>query len=203
VPDSHLLGLLGAHQVLTTGHLARLTGRPERTVQYRLGVLHRAGLVSRHRAGWRSAPARITVALTAFGVTVVGAEASQSWSEDPTGIRTLATLSDFWLGLQDNGSAAGLAHTAAPPDPREGLKASAKQSDRRPPVDDPNQVTFCYAIRTVTGDEGRKVRAAQAKAIKELLRWLNSQRHEMAVRGTRWAEATRLNHDGRARRGRA
>lgn len=71
------------------------------------------------------------------------------------------------------------AHTPALPDPRDGLKGSAKQSDRRPPVDAPDQVTFRYVIRTVTGDEGRKVRAAQAKAIKELLRWLDSQRHEM------------------------
>ena len=47
--DRRLLGLLGEHGVLTTGQLVRLTELPERTVQHRLGRLHRAGLVSRFR----------------------------------------------------------------------------------------------------------------------------------------------------------
>ena len=107
-PDRHLLALLGAHQVLTTGHLARLTGTPERTVQYRLGVLHRAGLVSRRRPRAAIGTSPYHCWLTAFGATVVGVEPPQSWNEDPTGMRTLATLSDLWLGLRDDGSAAGL-----------------------------------------------------------------------------------------------
>lgn len=49
VADRRLLALIGEHEVLTSGQLVRLTGMPERTVQHRLGVLYRAGLVDRHR----------------------------------------------------------------------------------------------------------------------------------------------------------
>ncbi len=47
--DRRLLGLLGAHEALTSGQLVRLTGLPERTVQHRLGLLYRAGLLHRVR----------------------------------------------------------------------------------------------------------------------------------------------------------
>ena len=63
-------------------------------------------------------------------------------------------------------------------DARDTLKVPPKQSDRRPAVAAPDQVTFRWVIHTVTGDDGRKVRAAQAKAIKELLTWLDNQRRD-------------------------
>jgi DNA-binding transcriptional ArsR family regulator len=47
--ERQVLVLLGAHEVLTSGQLVRLTGLPERTVQHRLGLLYRAGLVNRVR----------------------------------------------------------------------------------------------------------------------------------------------------------
>lgn len=58
--DEELLGLLGAHQVLTSTQLVRLAGLPERTVQHRLGLLWRAGLLNRVARPVRSAPAPIT-----------------------------------------------------------------------------------------------------------------------------------------------
>ena len=44
-----LLALLGTHEVLTSGQLVCLTGLPERTVQHRLGLLYRDGLLNRVR----------------------------------------------------------------------------------------------------------------------------------------------------------
>lgn len=108
--DRHLLALLGEHQVLTTGQLVRLTGMPERTVQYRLGVLYRAGLVSRHRPRAAVGTSSYHVWLTAFGADAAGA-GHEPWNEDPAGVRTNAALNELWLGLRDHGPAAGLTLT--------------------------------------------------------------------------------------------
>lgn len=43
---------------------------------------------------------------------------------------------------------------------------------------DPDQVTFQWVVHTVTGDRGREVRAAQARAIKEFLTWLDTQQRD-------------------------
>lgn len=40
-----VLALFAAHEVLASSQVVRLTGLPERTVQHRLGLLGRAGLL--------------------------------------------------------------------------------------------------------------------------------------------------------------
>lgn len=109
--DRHLLGLLREHEVLTTNHLVRLTGMPERTVQHRLGVLYRTGLVNRHRPQATVGTCPYHVWLTPFGADAIGAELPRPWSEDLSGLRTGAALSDLWLGLLDHGPAIGLVVT--------------------------------------------------------------------------------------------
>lgn len=106
-PDRQLLVLLGAHQVLTTAQLRRLTGMPERTVQHRLGVLCRAGFVNRQRPRVAVGTAPYHCWLTAFGAAAVGVGPPAPWSEDPAGLQTTAGMSDLWLGLT-NASSAGL-----------------------------------------------------------------------------------------------
>lgn len=44
--DEVVVALLGAYEVVTSSQLVRLTGLPERTVQHRIGLRYRAGLVS-------------------------------------------------------------------------------------------------------------------------------------------------------------
>ncbi len=107
-PDRRLLVLLAEHRVLTTRQLARLTAIPERTVQYRLGVLFRTGLVSRHRPRTAVGTCPYHCWLTAFGTAAVGAEQAASWSEDPMGMRTVAAISDLWIDIEDHGPTAGL-----------------------------------------------------------------------------------------------
>ncbi|MDA8399861.1 MAG: hypothetical protein M0008_07425 [Actinomycetota bacterium] len=43
--DEVVLALFAAHEVLASSQVVRLTGLPERTVQHRLGLLGRAGLL--------------------------------------------------------------------------------------------------------------------------------------------------------------
>ena len=109
--DRHLLALLGEHQVLTTTQLVRLAGVPERTVQHRLSILYQAGLVSRSRPRAAVGTSPYHVWLTAFGAEAVGAGPPEPWSEDPGGVRTVAALSELWLGLRFHGPAAGLTLT--------------------------------------------------------------------------------------------
>jgi hypothetical protein len=106
--DRRLLGVIGEHQVLTAGQLVRLTGMLERTVQHRLGVLYRAGLVSRYRphAAFGTSPYHCW--LTTFGADPIGAGKPEPWSKDLAGLRTAAALTDLWLGLRDHGATAGL-----------------------------------------------------------------------------------------------
>ncbi len=110
--DRHLLTLLREHEALTTSQLVRLTGMPERTVQHRLGVLYSAGLVNRHRPQAAIGTCPYHVWLTPFGAAAVGTEPPRAWSEDLSGLRTGAALSDLWLGLLDHGPAIGLVVTA-------------------------------------------------------------------------------------------
>ncbi len=111
VADRRLLALIGEHEVLTSGQLVRLTGMPERTVQHRLGVLYRAGLVDRHRPQAAIGTCPYHVWLTPFGAAAIGADPPRSWSEDLAGLQTMAALCDLWLGLRDHGSGAGLVVT--------------------------------------------------------------------------------------------
>lgn len=53
-----------------------------------------------------------------------------------------------------------------------------KQTHGRSAADDGGGVAFRLVLRTATGEHGRKVRAAQAKAIKELLEWLDKQEQQ-------------------------
>lgn len=110
--DRLFLALLGEHKVLTTSQLVRLTAMPERTVQHRLGVLYRAGLVSRHRPRAAVGTSPYHVWLTAFGAAAVGVGPPQPWSDDLVGVSTVAALSELWLGLRDHGPSVGLTLTA-------------------------------------------------------------------------------------------
>ena len=109
--DRHLLALLCEHQVLTTGQLVRLAGMPARTVQHRLGVLYRAGLVSRHRPRAAVGTSPYHVWLTAFGAEAIGTGPPEPRSEDLACVRTVAALSELWLDLRDHGPEVGVTLT--------------------------------------------------------------------------------------------
>lgn len=138
----HLLALLGEHQVLTTSQLAHLTEMPDRTVQHRLGVLYRSGLVSRHRPRAAIGTAPYHFWLTAFGAEAIEARPPEPWDEDLADVRAVAALSNLWLSLRKHGPDVGLALVAwhrlpdglSYPDPRSGadrrLAADAELSVR-------------------------------------------------------------------------
>ena len=109
--DRHLLALLGEHEVLTSSQLVRLTAMPERTAQYRLGVLYRAGLVNRHRPHATIGTCSYHVWLTPFGAAAIGAEPPRPWSEDLAGLQTMAALCGLGFGLRDHGHGDGLVVT--------------------------------------------------------------------------------------------
>lgn len=134
--DRRLLGLLSEHDVLTTGQLVRLAELPERTVQHRLGRLHRAGLVNRCRPEVPVGTAPYHAWLTGFGAAAIGAGPPEPWSEDPAGVQATAALSDLWLGVQDHGSEVGL-HLVGWRRLRDGLTWCDPGSDtvRQLPVD--------------------------------------------------------------------
>lgn len=100
--------LLGEHQVLTTSQLVRITSRPERTVQHRLGVLHRVGLINRVRPPADVGTAPFHCWLTVFGARAVGVDAPESWSEDLAGVRAKVVLTELWLSVRDHGEPGGL-----------------------------------------------------------------------------------------------
>lgn len=104
----HLLALLDEHQVLTTSQLAHLAEMPDRTVQHRLGILYRRGLVSRYRPQAAIGTAPYHFWLTTFGADAIGAERPGPWDEELAAVRTVAALSDLWLGLRDHGPEVGL-----------------------------------------------------------------------------------------------
>ena len=106
--ERQLLALLGAHEVLTSGQLARLAGLPERTVQHRLGLLYRAGLVNRVRPPREVGTSPYHCWLTALGAIAVEVEEPTSWSEDPAGVVATAVLSELRLSVRDHGEQAGL-----------------------------------------------------------------------------------------------
>jgi hypothetical protein len=124
--DRRLLALLGEHEVLTSTQTVRLTGMPERTVQHRLGVLYRDGLVNHRRPRAAVGTCPYHVWLTPFGAAATGAEPPRSWSEDLAGLQTMAALSDLWLGLRDQGPGIGLVVTRW-----RRLHAGATYADRR------------------------------------------------------------------------
>ncbi len=109
--DRHLLTLLCEHQVLTTAQLVRLARMPERTVQHRLGVLYRAGLLSRYRPRAAVGTSPYHGWLTAVGADAIGTGPPEPWSEDLASVRTVAALSELWLDLRDHGPEVGLTLT--------------------------------------------------------------------------------------------
>ena len=106
--DEQLLTLLGEHEVLTTSQLVCLTSRPERTVQHRLGILDRIGLINRVRPPADVGTAAFHCWLTVFGAGAVGADAPEPWSEDPAGVRAKVALTELWLSVRDHGESGGL-----------------------------------------------------------------------------------------------
>jgi hypothetical protein len=172
--DRRLLRLLGEHRVLTTGQLIQITRIPERTAQYRLGILYRAGLVVRHRPRTTVGTAPYHFWLTAFGAAAAGCEAPESWGDDLAGVQTLAAANDLWLGLRDGGSAVGVTLTDWHPLPA-GLayRDPATGADRRLGAD---------AGLTVRNRVGRDLRALvvarldrvpQARLSPVVTRWAN------------------------------
>ena len=106
--DVQLLRLLGEHQVLTTRQLVRIISQPERTVQHRLGVLDRVGLINRVRPPADVGTAPFHCWLTIFGAGAVGVDAPEPWSEDPAGVRAKVALTELWLSVRDHGEPGGL-----------------------------------------------------------------------------------------------
>lgn len=51
-------------------------------------------------------------------------------------------------------------------------------SYRRPPCEPADEPTFSFEVLVVGGEEGAELRAAQARAIKELLKWLATKRQQ-------------------------
>ena len=106
--DMQLLTPLGEHQVLTTSQLVRITSRPERTVQHRLGVLHRIGFINRVRPLADVGTAAFHCWLTIFGAGAIGVDAPEPWSEDLPGVRAKVALTELWLSVRDHGESGGL-----------------------------------------------------------------------------------------------
>ena len=106
--DGQLLRLLGEHEVLTTSQLVRITSQPERTVQHRLDVLDRIGLINRVRPPADVGTAPFHCWLTIFGAGAVGVDAPEPLSEDLAGVRAKVALTDLWLSVRDHGEPGGL-----------------------------------------------------------------------------------------------
>ena len=147
--DRRLLSLLSEHDALTTGQLVRLTGLPERTVQHRLGRLHRAGLVNRCRPEVPVGTDPYHAWLTDIGAAAIGAGPPEPWSEDRSGVQATAALSDIWLGVRDHGSEVGL-HLVGWRRLRDGLTWRDPGSDtlRQLPIDAELQVALDGEVAT-------------------------------------------------------
>ncbi|MDQ1445602.1 MAG: hypothetical protein QOI20_2066, partial [Acidimicrobiaceae bacterium] len=55
------------------------------------------------------------------------------------------------------------------------LQSASEKTHRRSAGADPDGVAFRWVVHAATGERGRALRATQAKAIKELLEWLDQQ----------------------------
>lgn len=97
---TRLLGLLAEQEVLTTSQLQRLTGGCERTVQHRLGLLVRRGLVERVRPRVERRTSPYLCWLTPIGAVGVGAE-PVTCDRSTARVRAVAVLNECWTGLRD------------------------------------------------------------------------------------------------------
>lgn len=169
--DRQILALLGAHEVLTSGQLVRLTGLPERTVQHRLGLLCRAGLLNRVRPPREVGTSPYHCWLTAFGAMAARVEEATAWSEDPSGVAATAALSELWLSVRDHAEEAELsligwrrlADGLAYRDPR-------TETPRAVPVEAELTVTIdSFAARTVTAPVAARVEGVPTVRLAVLL----------------------------------
>lgn len=100
-----MLVLLNAHRVLTTPQLIALTGRPERTVDYRLSRLRSAGLVDRTRPYAASGSAPFFWWLTRSGARLVEgtSPAPGKATPNPLFLRHTTAIAGLYVALVDVG----------------------------------------------------------------------------------------------------
>jgi hypothetical protein len=112
--DHDILVLLHVHRVLTTPQLITLTGRPERTVDYRLSRLRDRSLVGRTRPYAASGPAPFYWWLTRAGAHLVeGTSPAPGKGEpNPLFLRHTAAIAGLYVALVDDGPAVGLTLTS-------------------------------------------------------------------------------------------
>lgn len=103
--DHRLLVLLNTHRVLTTPQLIALTGRPERTVDYRLSRLRSAGLLDRTRPYAASGSAPFFWWLTRNGAQLVEgtSPAPGKAMPNPLFLRHTAATAGLYVALVDVG----------------------------------------------------------------------------------------------------
>jgi len=108
--DHQLLVLLNTHRVLTTPQLIALTGRPERTVDYRLSRLRSAGLVDRTRPYAASGSAPFYWWLTRSGAHLVEgtSPAPRKATPNPLFLRHTAAIAGLYVALADVGESIGM-----------------------------------------------------------------------------------------------
>lgn len=108
--DQEILTLLQFHRVLTTPQLISLTGRPERTVDYRLSRLRTASLVDRTRPYAASGSAPYYWWLTRGGARLVEgvSPAPGKAAPNPLFLRHSAAIAGLYVALLEVGPHVGL-----------------------------------------------------------------------------------------------
>jgi len=108
--DHGLLALLQTHRVLTTPQLITLVGRPERTVDYRLSRLRKAGVVERTRPYAASGSAPFFWWLTRRGAQLVEgtSPAPGKATPNPLFLRHSSAIAGLYVALVDLGPHVGL-----------------------------------------------------------------------------------------------
>lgn len=108
--DHGILALLQAHRVLTTPQLITLTGRPERTIDYRLARLRARSLVDRTRPYAASGSAPFFWWLTRSGAHLVEgtSPAPGKGTPNPLFLRHTAAIAGLYVALLDAGPSVGL-----------------------------------------------------------------------------------------------
>jgi hypothetical protein len=111
--DHDILGLLHAHRVLTTPQLIALTGRPERTIDYRLSRLRGRSLVERSRPYAASGSAPFYWWLTRAGARLVEgtSPAPGKGTPNPLFLRHTAAIAGLYVALCEVGPNVGLTLT--------------------------------------------------------------------------------------------
>jgi len=107
-PSHDLLVLLDQHRVMTTVHLARASGVPERTARYRIERLHSAGLVDFARPGRERGSAPRHWWLRPSGARLVAGTAAAEGRPSGMFVAHAAAITEVWLALVEHGPAAGI-----------------------------------------------------------------------------------------------